>query len=275
MFIIEPDIFERWGSLTTMMPDIYTNKKVYMDKQNNGSQYVIVNGRLIKPIFPKENMVGEPKNKYIGSTFTLVGSECDDFTMPKRKYEIVHEIKKIDDIDINSFVVKQVSGDNSHAIFTLTKSDCKSLGIPYERGLHLLPNNMDFEMENVKSEPIFNEYDLSTYPLSYDDKVSVKFMKVKISGFEGMMKFRRYDGVLNDVRKIIVRCKKDIPSNGDFASFKRGEKIDSVLSHAHNKSAIIELNFSKYINDSVHERGINPSSIVGTFDEYFSVTLVI
>lgn len=115
-----------------------------------------------------------------GEKYALKGTPCEGFEMPTKIYELVAVHDKFNDIDINSIIVKQISGDNSK-IFTLSKNDCQHIGIEYEPGLQLFPKDMKWEL--VKDVVPFNPHDLSTTPLSSIDN-KIRNIVVKINGFQ-------------------------------------------------------------------------------------------
>ena len=132
---------------------------------------------------------GEAKLDFtVGANYTLKGVECDDFSMPTKEYQLLGVVDSLDGITLDSLIMKQISGPSS-TIFSLTKSDCKKLGIDFQEGLQLFPKNLNWEKsqtENeVATEPTeieFNPSDMSTYPRCHIDNTIRKFL-IKISGF--------------------------------------------------------------------------------------------
>lgn len=83
----------------------------------------------------KENCV------YLLKRETLDGSEQNESS-----YLLVKYIHDIFGIVLDCLVVKQLTG-NVGKIFTLTKSDCALLEIEYQRGLQILPSQLNWEQQ--------------------------------------------------------------------------------------------------------------------------------
>ena len=79
-----------------------------------------------------------------GDKYALVLQGEEDFQNIERTYVVVGKIDKLNNIEIDAVIVKQIGGDNT-TIFSLTKADCKELGIKYVPGLQLFPSNMDWK----------------------------------------------------------------------------------------------------------------------------------
>ena len=124
-----------------------------------------------------------------GEKYELSGISCEDFTMPKKVYELVKTINSVDGVKMDSVVMKQIDGDKS-TIFSLTKADCQKLNIPFSQGLQIFPKNMgwnkiDNNKKLIEQKPTNIEFDstnLSTYPVCYNDKL-IHFVVIKLSGF--------------------------------------------------------------------------------------------
>lgn len=121
-----------------------------------------------------------------GETYSLTGESCDDFDMPTQLYELVDIINSVNGVVIDSLVMKRKTQTNS-TIFSLTKNDCKCLGIEFEHGLQLLSKNLAWKKINNQSEEsqsteIFNINDLSTYPCDARTK-RIHYIMIKLSGF--------------------------------------------------------------------------------------------
>lgn len=176
----------------------YKNSKVMLEK-------VIINPENIIPCFPQKfsfipkenkNVVKKAKveEKFkIGEKYSLSGVECDDFEMPKKEYELVGLVSKVNDVILDSVIMKQVSGTND-TIFSLTKHDCRNLNIEFQNGLQLFPKNLNWvklkkeieEVKKIEEKPISSDYqfdpnNLSTYPVCHIDK-TVRHIMIEISG---------------------------------------------------------------------------------------------
>ena len=108
-----------------------------------------------------------------GDVFALQGVECDDFSMPVKEYEVIKKVDDVFGIQLDGLVVKQISGDTS-TIFSLTKTDCQTLGIEFQPRLLFFPMNMNWkeviisQHEKIKE---FNPLDMGTYPVFKETKL--------------------------------------------------------------------------------------------------------
>lgn len=134
--------------------------------------------------FTDMGVVNEPKKfipKFIkGEKYALSGVSCEGFEMPEKVYELVKVHDKFDDVDINSVIVKQISGDQDK-IFTLSKNDCDHIGIEYENGLQIFPKQLNWR--RVKEIVPFDSSNLGTTPMSDIDN-TIRYALVKINGFK-------------------------------------------------------------------------------------------
>ena len=149
----------------------------------------------------------------LNDTTIKVGDICveqkpsvDGEELPKRFYKILGIVGKLHDIDINSYLVKEVfptpNGDWSdtqegtfRTTFSLTRSDCKYLNIEYQDGIEVypFPNTNEFFHKYIKEdkEPIAIEEkssdidynNLATYPVSTVDGY-IRHIVIQLSGFK-------------------------------------------------------------------------------------------
>lgn len=227
----------------------YKNNKIMLKK-------VILDSSCIRPFFspkfsfiPKENKMKkrEIKEKYIvGNIYSLRGAECDDFKMPSKEYELVAIVSNVNEINLDSLVMKQISG-NVGTIFSLTKNDCRLLNIEFQQGLQLFPKNLDWKEvkieknEEIKQEEktktedikIFDENNMSTYPVNYEDR-TVRHIMIEISGCNYIPcgdfiilpdgNRMRKNEFLN---KLSIRLRRPLYGNGDnSAMFNINEAIN-------------------------------------------------
>lgn len=80
----------------------------------------------------------------------LKNDVAEGFEPITKKFKIISYIEKIGEIPIDSYIMKQVEGPVS-TVFSLTKYDCKELGIQYERGLQLFPKNLNWINPNASN----------------------------------------------------------------------------------------------------------------------------
>ena len=149
----------------------------------------------------------------LNDTTIKVGDICveqkpsvDGEELPKRFYKILGIVGKLHDIDINSYLVKEVfptpNGDWSdtqegtfRTTFSLSRSDCKYLNIEYQDGIEVypFPNTNEFFHKYIKEdeEPIAIEEkssdidynNLATYPVSPVDGY-IRHIVIQLSGFK-------------------------------------------------------------------------------------------
>ena len=91
-----------------------------------------------------------------GDKYALVLQGEEDFQNIERTYVVVGKIDKLNNIEIDAVIVKQIGGDNT-TIFSLTKADCKELGIKYVPGLQLFPANMNWKQIEEEKDDILHD----------------------------------------------------------------------------------------------------------------------
>lgn len=176
----------------------------------------------------------------IGELYTLSGVECDDFKMPIKVYKLIAVLHKLDGVELNSVVVKQVGGEET-TIFSLTKFDCETLSLPFEKGLQIFPKTMNWvvykeeteeEVDNRLKKADLNN--LSTYPKSPQDG-NIWNIVIKLEGFSS---YRKTHIVMpsgdiiktEDLHNMLkVRTIIPIESFNHTASFECGEVIPYVI----------------------------------------------
>ena len=134
--------------------------------------------------FSNMGIIDEPKNyipKFMkGEKYSLSGVSCEGFEMPEKVYKLIGIHDSYDGIDINSVIVKQISGDKDK-IFTLSKNDCACMGIEYEEGLQLFPKHLNWK--RVKDIIPFDKSNLGTSPKSDIDN-TIRYVVLKLNGFK-------------------------------------------------------------------------------------------
>lgn len=255
------------GVKTMGSPNYIFETKKYIRSSLRNS-ITLPNG-IVMPIFTDEMKSKEiRKPNFIDKTFSISGLECDDFSMPSRKYKVIGDISNVDGIDINSFIVKQIEGDTSHSMFTLTKNDCKHLGINYQSGLQLLPKSQSIKFDEDISLK-FDRMNLSTYPLSFDDKKSIMYMVIEIPCVNNGTQII-CENTLYNINSFEIRTRKNIFSQNGFSSFNFNDSIPfRVLKKRHTDNILLELSFGKHINGVLC--GLEPNTINGSFDDFFKV----
>lgn len=239
----------------------------------------------------------------VGNVYTLSGVECEEFSMPSKDYELVAVLDNVNDIVLDSVVMKQIDGDKG-TIFSLTRLDCKNLDIEFQRGLQIFPKNLNWVKkeidnieENVEKDIIFDSSILRTYPPSFDDG-TIHRMVIKISNFEfnpttkmvvapdGTAIF--HESFVKD--RIHIKTKRQIGSacDTDSASFIENAPIGYVIrTHELSRlapnsayfdeegSIFLELRLSRSSYGSHNEIGIKPE-ILGdaSFEDLFEVIIL-
>lgn len=266
-----------------------------------------LSNHFITPFFSDKLKFFPPKkeeepNRFFenGEKYELSGINCEDFTMPKKVYELVKTINSVDGVKMDSVVMKQIDGDKS-TIFSLTKADCQKLNIPFSQGLQIFPKNMGWnKIENnkklIEQKPTNIEFDstnLSTYPVCYNDKL-IHFAVIKLSGFNVLNcnTMITPNGHCVDIREFFttlkITTKRDIGNAHDFGntfiqknSCIKHKVVTSNISRCHRFSHLvdasgcifIELSFETLYGNMI--LGIHPSSFENlSFDDFFTVTYV-
>lgn len=131
------------------------------------------------------------ENFKIGDLYSLSGNDCDGFKMDKKVYQLIAIVNEFNGNVLDSLVMKQVDGD-SDTIFSLTKNDCKLLGVEFQSGLQLFPKKLNWVHEKIetnettcieeKHKSVYPfEYDMSKYPVNAIDK-TIRNITISIDG---------------------------------------------------------------------------------------------
>ena len=201
-----------------------------------------------------------------GDVFALQGVECDDFSMPVKEYEVIKKVDEIFGIQLDGLVVKQISGDAS-TVFSLTKTDCQTLGFEFQPRLLFFPMNMNWkeviisQHEKIKE---FNPLDMSTYPVFKETKL-IERIVVRINNIRQICG----DIFCNDFKisnkelmgGFMLVVKKNIPVRNGM--LKQGQVIYgmNVTSGVFRHSGLLINDNSIYFEFCVN--GIEPSIVEG------------
>lgn len=213
-----------------------------------------------------------------GDVFALQGAECDDFSMPIKEYEVIKKVDEIFGIQLDGLVVKQISGDTS-TIFSLTKTDCQTLGIEFQPRLLFFPLNMNWKEVIVKQhEKVrdFNPLDMGTYPVFKESKL-IERIVVRIEGITQIDDEIRC-GDFNITRKELIAgfmlsVKKTI-------SVKNGVLVPNQVIYGMNVTGGIFRQSGLLINGNAiyfefNVNGIDPSIVEGVdFHDLFDVKVM-
>ena len=199
------------------------------------------------------------KERFIeNECYYLQNEPIEGFEQKKRLFKIVKHIPSYKGEPINSVIVKRVGDNHNGNMFTLTKSDCRKLGLNYESGLEIYPSTFPFikcEQQETETKDYKVDYnDLSKYPASsFDDRIHEIILQVSgcryVNGF-----IRTPNGFLvhDDLRELKVYVNKY-----GFVRFK----VMKTTSMAEKKiDGIIDENGMIYIS-AIIEIGIKPSTL--------------
>lgn len=230
--------------------------------------------QTIEPIYASlffSPLMGEKREVKVekfkkGDVFALQGVECDDFSMPVKEYEVIKKVDEIFGIQLDGLVVKQISGDAS-TVFSLTKTDCQTLGIEFQPRLLFFPMNMNWkeviisQHEKIKE---FNPLDMSTYPVFKETKL-IERIVVRINNIRQICG----DIFCNDFKisnkelmgGFMLVVKKNIPVRNGM--LKQGQVIYgmNVTSGVFRHSGLLINDNSIYFEFCVN--GIEPSIVEG------------
>lgn len=266
-------------SLHTLLNDAETYCNLQRRTLSKGFAIPCVRSPFIRTTFAPNEERLEPSLK-VGAECSLSGQSCDGFNMQKRDYKV---IAMVDDID--SVVVKQVSGELPSATFSLTRTDCHLLNIQYEPMLLLYPKTLSWQVkpsendeEKKNKSQKFSANDLSTYPLSYTDRCSIKQIAIKLEGF----KVVEGDKIITPTQPLPTQSFDDfiatinifteihIPTaSSNWVGLSKYQNIPFRVLEKH-PSVILELNFEKTV-DGI-SKGVNPESLKGlSFDDVFVI----
>ena len=196
--------------LNILETDLHINSNMVRIPENQIS-LMVLNEDDILTLKAVRNEADEKEG--LNDTTIKVGDICveqkpsvDGEELPKRFYKILGIVGKLHDIDINSYLVKEVfptpNGDWSdtqegtfRTKFSLSRSDCKYLNIEYQDGIEVypFPNTNEFFHKYIKEdkEPITIEEkssdidynNLATYPVSPVDGY-IRHIVIQLSGFK-------------------------------------------------------------------------------------------
>lgn len=275
---------------------------------NEDEMFIPLDDRFITPYFSdiishrpkKKDIIEKPKRKsdknkfIIGDIYSLTKEDCGEFELPTKKYKLIGIINTVNEIDINSLVMKQVEGEQS-LIFSLSKMDCKLFNIPFEQGLQLFPQNLGWvnhsllsrqlNQANIENESVvkenekemFDPMNLATYPICITDN-TIRHMMVKISSCIpiGLNKVLLPNNTLFDgnIKNLIVTLNKEIIGDGYTSStFRRNENIrynimTSKISTC-NTNNIVDVNGCMFIELCFYK----PTLFRGYKDGYVGVSV--
>jgi hypothetical protein len=203
---------------------------------------------VISPYEAKKQIdASKTKTTVINDIYVEEKPNVDGEELPKKYYKILGVVYKIKDIEVNSYLVKEIFPNGKggwtedepspRTRFSLTRSDCKFLGIDYREGIEVYPFPSNKELfhkleeestEQIEGKLLIDENDLSTYPVSRVDGTIRKIL-IKLNGFGAYNKTGiidpkgRFISMGTFVRSLNVRLNRTIPSMDNYtAAFVNG-----------------------------------------------------
>lgn len=282
----------------SLMDETYQTTKIL----NSRAHVIPIFDDRFKYVPPKPSPQETNQIFDIGSNYILKGVECDDFSMPSKEFQLLGIIDTLEGIKLDSLIMKQISGPTS-TIFSLTKSDCKKIGIDFQQGLQLFPKNLNWEKKVDETSEVevitpaeleFSPTDMSTYPRCHIDETIRKFL-IKITGFR-LIGDEVYDceGHRVALETLRVKTKHIFGGNGLTSAMI---PIDLSLNYQVATSAISQVSTSPWIDilgniylevDLTQNQhsfvpswvkktedghlGVAPAFLRGEFHEHFSIS---
>lgn len=166
----------------------------------NGERTVLRNGFLTPQPLRYEEIYNDEsfRGMRVGEVYVISESLSEDFNIEPNVYQCKHILKEYGGVNLNSVVMKQIEGDQS-VIFSLTKADCRSIGIEYEPKLQLFPINMNWRPRRELREVPFSPLNMGTYKPSPKD------------GMIHQMHVSLYNVQQNNIERITTPTGKQIP----------------------------------------------------------------
>lgn len=213
-----------------------------------------------------------------GDVFSLQGVECDDFTMPVKEYQVIKKVDEVFGVKLDGLVVKQISGDSS-TIFSLTKTDCQTLGIEFQPRLLFFPMNMNWKTvskshrERIKE---FNPMDFSSYPVVRETE-KIERIVVKISNMSNYKNDFLCGGIEISYRDVMggfmLVVKRPIQTKYGVLNPNRIIHGVNVTSGVYRQQGLVMESGAIYFEFDV--MGIEPSSVEGVdFHDLFDVKVM-
>lgn len=213
-----------------------------------------------------------------GDIFSLQGVECDDFTMPVKEYQVIKKVDEVFGVKLDGLVVKQISGDSS-TIFSLTKTDCQTLGIEFQPRLLFFPMNMNWKAVSKSHRESFKEFnpmDFSSYPVVRETK-KIERIVVKISNVSNYKNNFRCDGIefshRDAIGGFILVVKRPIQTKYGVLNPSRVIHGVNATSGVYRQQGLVMESGAIYFEFDV--MGIEPSSVEGVdFHDLFDVKVM-
>ena len=167
----------------------------------NRKKMVLPRGYLT-PIALKYDKIYKPEDLNslrVGGRYFLYEKPCEGVEMPISLYECKHIIHNFGSVELNSVIMKQLEGEED-MIFSLTRDDCKNIGVEYEPKLQLFPINFSWKPYTA-AKRAFNPLDMGTYEPSPKDGM-IHQMHVSLRGIEEI-----WSGTIQIAEKTVIDIK--------------------------------------------------------------------
>lgn len=147
--------------------------RIYIDRDKVSAVYTPEMLPLIKCQRNCEGLIS-------GEMYSLPTESVDGIETQKRIYKLLGIVRSYRGYDIDSAIVKQVSGPQS-MLFEIDRTMARELGVTYEPRITILPINMNWVHEDSNVDFVeLNQDDLSSYP---SQNGYINNIIIKLSGF--------------------------------------------------------------------------------------------
>lgn len=116
-----------------------------------------------------------------GEKYVIDNESCDGSVVDNTVYEVYGTADSYAEEELNSVIMKALNPKPSSRRYSISKSDCKFLGIKFTDGLELLPKSMKWKRASTVCD--FDKDDLSTTPRSKKNDTITNVL-LEIHGFQ-------------------------------------------------------------------------------------------
>lgn len=223
-----------------------------------------------------EGVRGKKKFFEVGSIYKLRSSNSP-------RYELIKLVEKLDGVCVNSLIMKPIDNVETK-IYSLSKTDCEYLNIPYQNGLQIFPPHLEI-WEKVNNLDILHDpTKLGTYPI-YEGNV-INTVVIKISNVKywhnDLVELPSVGLVTNNtINNIIITPSKDVKIEAPIFC----KVITNVISENCDKDSIVDKNNCMFLLVDFHRstyygkkgnlcRGIDRDDVINSsFNELFTINV--
>ncbi len=207
------------------------------------------------------------EKKYVEETcYYLQNESIEGIEQEKRVFRLVKYIPSYKGESIDSVIVKRVGNNHAGQKFTLTKHECKKLGIDYEVGLEIYPSNFPFVkcIQNEGKECMVDNKDISKYYVSKDGRIHNIIIQISgcryVNGFIQMPNGILIEDTLNKLKVYV--------NNVGFVQFQ-ALKSNNMFKRGIN--GIVDDNGCIYLYVTI-PRGVSPLNVRGiSLNEFVTI----